>query len=195
MIFAGPVIALSGPPGAGKSTFGGKIAQWLQAERLDYDNYERITSRPAAEIADWLSRGAPIAEIPVPGLAEAVLSARARGPVVLETPLGRAHPALTGLIDVAIWLDTPLDLALSRKMQRMLAHLDAPNQAPGAATGWIRAHLSDYEGIIRPSLLVQAERVRPGCDRHGPNDGPAERTEAALRREIQARVRSGSALP
>lgn len=175
----GPVIALSGPPGAGKSTFGGWLAARFGAGHVDYDDYEQITRKPPAEIAEWLAKGAPIDAIPAPGLPEAVAVARAKGMVVFETPLGRAWPGTEGLIDLSIWIDTPLDLALSRKLQIMA------QTAPDAGfRDWLDGYLAAYAGVIRPSLLVQADRVQGLCDLVVPNLTDAGATQNQLAKAV-----------
>lgn len=171
-----PVIALSGPPGAGKTTLGRWLAGALGAARVNYDDYEKMTRRPPADVADWLARDAPIDEIPAPGLADAVNSARNLGPVVYETPLGKAWTPTRDMITLSIWIETPLDLALSRKLQIMATAWEEKGGPVAPCTQWFKGHLSAYEGIIRPSLLVQMERVRVLADVTVKNDRGVEQT-------------------
>ncbi|MEO1640533.1 MAG: hypothetical protein AAFU41_14930 [Pseudomonadota bacterium] len=160
----GPVIALSGAPGAGKTTIGRWLTEALGATRVNYDDYEQMTRRPPQEVAAWLDRGAPIAEIPAPGLQDAVARASASGTVIFETPLGRAWPATAQMITLSIWIDTPLDLALSRKLQIMARAWEEKGGPVASCTQWFTGHLKAYEEIIRPSLLVQNDRVRALAD-------------------------------
>jgi len=179
----GRVLALSGPPGAGKTTLGRWLSESLGAARVNYDDFEQMTKRPPDEIARWLERGAPIAEIPAPGLAAAVNEARQTGDVIFETPLGRAWPETAKMIDVSLWIETPLDLALSRKLQIMARAWEEKGGPVAPCTQWFTGHLKAYEAIIRPSLLVQTARVRAQADISVPNDAGFE---AAKRQTVAA---------
>ena len=173
----GPVIALSGAPGAGKTTLGRWLADTLGAVRVNYDDYEKMTRLPPPQIADWLDRGAPIADIPAPGLADAVATSRTDQVVSYETPLGRAWPATAGMSDLSIWAATPLDLALSRKLQIMARAWEEKGGPVAPCTQWFTGHLRAYEDIIRPSLLVQMERVQSLADVEVTNAGDLETTK------------------
>ena len=171
-----PVIALSGPPGAGKTTIGRWLADVLGAARINYDDYEQMTRRTPGEIAEWLDRDAPIDEIPAPGLFEAVNNARQQQAVVYETPLGKAWTPTREMITLSIWIETPLDLALSRKLQIMAEAWEERGGPVAPCTQWLKGHLSAYESIIRPSLLVQMDRVRSLADVVVHNDQGQQRT-------------------
>ncbi len=176
----GPVISISGPPGAGKSTLGRWLTTHLGATRVNYDDYEQMTRRSEAEVGEWLQRGAPIDEIPAPGLAEAVMSARAKGITIYETHLGRAWSPTRDLIDISIWIETPLDLALSRRLQT-IANLWEANGATGPhCAQWLKGHLHAYESIVRPSLLVQLDRVRSQADLIVQNDKAFDATRTQV---------------
>jgi uridine kinase len=176
----GVVIALSGPPGAGKTTMGRWLAERLKAARVNYDDHEQMTRRNEGEVADWLARGAPIDEIPAPGLAQAVDQARQSNTVVYETPLGKAWPPTRDMISLSIWIETPLDLALTRKLQIMAqAWRDKGGPADPCAQ-WFKGHFQAYEEIIRPSLLVQIERVRSQADVIVHNDKTIDETRAQV---------------
>ena len=177
---SGRVIAVSGPPGAGKTAVARFLIDALGATRVNYDDFERMTDRSEAEIADWLKRGAPFAEIPAPGLAEAVAAARERGgDVIYETHLGRAWPPTAEMIDVSIYLDTPLDLALSRNLRDFVQAWKKKGGPVSRGADWFDGHLAAYEAIIRPSLIAQIERVRPLADHVIDNAGPLDVTCAA----------------
>lgn len=171
------VIAVSAPPGGGKSTFSRALAAALPgAAVVEYDAYDQLTSMNPAEIAAWLAEGGSYERIDVPELVadlEALVSGgaivdratgrpiRAERFVVLETPFGRAHPQTAPLIGLSVFLDTPADVALARKVQELTVEARAE---PGNAAGfvdWLNGYLGHYLAIVRPAVAIQRERVLP----------------------------------
>lgn len=173
-----PVIAISGPPGSGKSTLATALAERLGAALLSYDDYEEITGRSPRAIEAWLAGGAPLAEVAVPGLREDLLALRAGAPVrhrpagragrgggavVHDTLVGRAHPATADLVDFMIWIETPLDVALARKLRRVVGAVRGRRDLEGLQ-GWLETYLGHYEGFVRRAYLLQRDRIAPGAD-------------------------------
>lgn len=156
---SGPVVAICGPPGAGKSTLAATLAaRWEGARVVDWDAWETFTHRPPEAIEAWLARGADPSEMSAPGLAEALAAAAARGPVAFETPVGRAHPETAPLIDLMVWIEAPADLALARKLSALLAIEGGPPR------DWMAGWLAAYPRVVRPAAALQAARVRPLAD-------------------------------
>jgi len=158
----GQVISVSGPPGAGKTALSEQLALGLGAQVVSYDDFELMTRQPVAKTLDWLRRGAPYDEVETPGLAEALATARAKGVVVFDTPLGRAHPETGGAIDIALWIECPLDVALARKIRQLSEHV--PSAQSAQFVEWLSAYLGHYEAIIRPACQIQKNRVGDTSD-------------------------------
>lgn len=170
------VVALCGPPGSGKSTLAAALAKHLGADacRVDHDDYDHGTRQSIAELQDWSTAGAAYEALPAPDLVRALSALRqgrgaenpnagcaiAPAPVILfESHFGRAHRDTAPLIDFVIWLDTPLDIALARKLTDFL-------RSPGGPppVGWLGDYLDNYQAVVGMLLRQQRERVRPGAD-------------------------------
>ncbi|WP_269930474.1 uridine kinase [Aminobacter sp. HY435] len=161
-----PIVAISGHPGGGKTTLTRALAGRLGVPSLHYDDYETMTSRPPSEVRDWMARGSDYDEIGLDRLVVALtdLSRRTPAPkvILLDTLLGRAHRQSGQIIDLLVWIDTPPDIALARKVAEAAARA-APAEA-SSFVGWLRSYLDHYQGFISGSYMLQRERVRPGAD-------------------------------
>ncbi len=175
------IVALSSPPGGGKSTFAAALAKRLGAARVEYDAYDRMTDMEPSAVRAWLAAGGPYDRVVVPELV-ADLAALAEGRpvpdrmhagllqprplVIFETPFGRAHAATAAFIDTSVFIDTPADEALARKLRQFVADQIA-DPGPGGAkrfVGWLDSYLSHYLAIVRPAIAMQRQRVLPLAD-------------------------------
>ena len=163
------VISIASPPGGGKTTLSRLLSARLHdAPILHYDDYEALTRRSPAEIERWLDDGAPLDEIPVPGYVEKLTSLKAAGTahVVVDGPLGRAHPPTAAMIDFLFFIDTPLDIALARvvrKQATLAAHTPDRDGAP-KFVGWLEGYLDNYARFMRRSYVMQRALVLPQAD-------------------------------
>ena len=170
------VIAVSAPIGGGKSSLSAALCQVLGAASVvAFDSYERMTERPISAIRQWLSAGAPLAEVPIPGLAADLTALRegrsVRDPLsgamvqpapflLLDSQFGREHPELRALVDFQVWIDVPADLALARKLRQYAATM---GQEAGFAA-WLDGYLENYQQVVRALLERQRETVGAHAD-------------------------------
>ncbi len=177
-----PVIAIAAPVGGGKTSLARAIASALgDASILSYDSYERSTAQPPEGIMRWIHNGARFDELPAPGLVEDLLHMR-RGEttidpryrvpahpgkrIIFEMPLGREYPATAGLIDLLIWIDTPLDTALARKIREFIADTRSTSGEIDARAflSWLDGYLDNYLRMVGTMLKIQRERVPVHAD-------------------------------
>ena len=188
-----PIIAISGHPGGGKTSLTKALADRLGAPALHYDDHERITSLPPQDVLDWIDRGSNYDEIRLDSLVREMerLSELEPRPacVLLDTLLGRAHRATGNLIHTLIWIDTPPDIALARKIREAAGRARAtPGEAP-AFVAWLDSYLAHYADFIAGTYDVQRERVRPFADiildGRAPLDSLTEEAASAIARRLE----------
>ncbi|HOI73407.1 MAG TPA: hypothetical protein PLO63_04595 [Syntrophales bacterium] len=172
-----PVIAIAAPVGGGKTSLSTAIASGLgDASLISYDHFEQATRGSAGDVERWIDDGARIDDLNVPGLAEALsrlkrgesaMDPRTGSPItagrwiVLETPLGREHAATAPLIDLLVWVDTPPDVALARKIREFTAlfPMTGGEHDARAFIAWLGGYLDNYLRIVSRMLQMQRERV------------------------------------
>lgn len=174
------VISVSGASGAGKTTLVRETVRRLGegAAVLFFDAYA-ATSHYPPDMGQWLRRGADPAAWRTPRLAKDLRALKEGIPVVLpdektrvapapfillEEPFGRARPEMASLIDLAVFIDLPLEIALARRLLRTLS-AKRFQEAPEAAADHLRDYLNRYlnEGV-RELYLAAAGIARRSSD-------------------------------
>ena len=171
------LIAVAAPVGGGKSTLVRGLAGRLPAASAIFlDHYERFTQRPVEEMRRWLRDGANPDALAIPRLAEDLAALKSGRSVadpltgstiapgrylLLETQFGRRHAATGQHIDFLVWIDTPLDLALARKLRQLADGID---ERDAAFAPWLRGYLESYLDLVSESLRVQRDTVRAQAD-------------------------------
>jgi uridine kinase len=171
------VIAISGPSGAGKSTaVRNLVARLSDATALYFDDYEASSVYP--DITQWLSDGADPNQFQTPRLSADLRALRAGVAiahpqsdeliqpsriVVLEEPFGRARDELAGLIDFVVCVELPLEIALARKLLRMLDFYLA-EQTADAFAKQLQFLLPWYLESGRELYAMVQRRVLQNCD-------------------------------
>jgi uridine kinase len=175
------VIAVAAPVGGGKSTLVKALASRLEgAAAIHFDHYERITEQPIEEIRRWMQDGADVDEMVIPRLADDLQALKLGGSVVdpqtgkaitarkyvlFETQFGRQHAATGRHIDFLVWVDTPLDVALARKIRQFAGELDVRNQEEFCAFApWLRTYLDNYIAVVGALLRIQRDTVGEHAD-------------------------------
>lgn len=164
------VIAVAGPVGAGKSSLTQALARALgDAPVLRFDDYQQATRQSVEQLEQWLSAGADFNTLEAPGLLDALEQLRGgageSGWLVFEMPLGRAYRNTAGHIDLLVWLDIPLDVALARKLRELAGSALAAGGPNIADTlHWMHDYLAHYMAVVRRVLLAQQACVKAEAD-------------------------------
>ena len=170
------VVAVSGPPGAGKTTLIhellGRIPDSVAIHLDDYESYTRMSS---TEIQAWMSsNGDPndfdlcdlardlqrLKQAPNDSHSKSTDGSISQNIIFFETLFGRQHHETGQWIDYQIWIDLPADLSLARNLQMVLRRVlaDRPeNHTAGAE--WVYQYLDHYNGFVRELLLTQQQWI------------------------------------
>lgn len=126
------IIGISGISGAGKSVLTQALGKELGATILFWDEYDEISQAPKDYIK-WYNESRDYSEWKYDALANVIkrlksgkeiacpVTKRQLIPtnyIVFDAPLGRKHIETGQYIDYSIFLDTPLDVALARRILR-----------------------------------------------------------------------------
>ena len=171
------VIGISGVTGGGKTAVAKRLAELLQdAVTLCFDDYDDTNIHPQ-DPQIWLAGGADYNAYETPVLTNDLRSLttgnHVTSPVdgskiapakyiVFDAPLGRAHLDSGRFIDFMVSIDTPLDVAMGRRLLR-----DFPGGSGRGAEETIsslRASLSSYLHGARSLYLEHQDQIRRSCD-------------------------------
>ena len=115
------VIAINSVSGGGKTALAEHLHESLSSSVLfrfgDFDD----TNIYQDDYYEWTIRGADLSDFDCPGMSKAIAEEIEKGKVryiILDFPWGRAHHRLKDLIDLSIYVDTPLDIAMARRILR-----------------------------------------------------------------------------
>lgn len=115
------VIAVNAISGGGKTSLVRELNQSLQSSKAFYfDEFDSTNVYPN-DFYDWHQRGASFSEFDCPGMYDAVTQS-IDDPnlkfIILDYPFGRDHHRFEDIIDLSIFIDTPLDVAMARRIAR-----------------------------------------------------------------------------
>jgi uridine kinase len=140
-------ICIAGTSGADKTTLTRALARRCRnALIVSFDDYA-YAPPSVLDSRRWIAEGADPAAWKVPKLTEDLLELRQGRPIrhsvtklvtiptpiiVVEEPFGRSRPELRALIDFVAVLDTPLEVALARRLLRELRSSEKTQSPPGS---------------------------------------------------------------
>jgi uridine kinase len=171
------VIGISSVSGGGKTAVAKKLAERLQdAVTLCFDDYDATNIHPE-NLQTWLMEGSDFNAWKTPVLTDDVQSLKAGNPItssvdgskilpakfiVFDAPLGRAHLDTGRFIDFMVFIDTPLDVAMARRLLRDIS--GDTEQDPADIIQKLRANLSRYLNGARSLYLGFQDQVKKRCD-------------------------------
>ena len=151
------VLSISAVSGGGKTTIIEKLKEILpNSISLHFDEYDFDCPK---EIIDWVQRGADYSEYIltplIDDIKEILSSEKTTEWILLDYPFSYVKDDIGKYIDVSIFLDTPLDVAMSRRLLR-----DHENSLSKDILDDIRC----YMNYARVCYLEMLKTVKPTCD-------------------------------
>ena len=182
------VIAISSVSGGGKTTLVKKTAELLNGTTLFFDDYRAVSQYPPNS-QQWVEDGANVNEWKTPQFARDVAALR-KGQsitmpedggtvqpsefIVIEEPMGRARAEMAAHIDFVAVIDTPLEIALSRRLIRDMGYFDIKDIDSATqeqlAEGfeklitYVRNFLGHYLRAGRALYNAVQEQAKASCD-------------------------------
>lgn len=174
------IACISAPSGGGKTTIVQQLIQRVpNSVALYFDDYdERVegANLHPVDLQQWLAAGTDYNAWQMPGLLRdlqqlksgqplspqrgAILSAPAF--VWLDAAFGRANASLRPYIDFMVFIDTPLDVAMARRIQRDYA--DPTRETAHTQLAQLHATTTAYLTWARAAYLELSRQVKPRSD-------------------------------
>lgn len=194
------IIGISAVTGGGKTAVTHRLTGVLQdAVALHFDDYDDTNVHPD-DLQHWFVAGADYDAYETPvftGHLEALKAGESiRYPVgnallnpkryvVADAPLGRAHTDSGRFIDLMVFIDTPLDIAMAR---RVLREIDREGRRPSSEVlEYAKGELSGYLAEARPLYEEFQKRMRDTSDVIVVGTLSIDAIVEEIRSEIQAR--------
>ena len=171
------VIGISAVGGGGKTVVTTRLAQVLgDSVALHFDDYDESNVHPD-DLQRWFAQGACYDAYETPVFTRHLKTLKAGrsichpvggttvGParyVVADAPLGRAHSDSGRFIDLMVFIDAPLDVAMARRMLRDIER--AAQSTAGEALRHVKDELSGYEARARAIYEHFQARMREASD-------------------------------
>ena len=171
------ITGMSSPSGGGKTAVAKRVSELLpDSVTIFFDDYDFDTVHPAS-FRTWLEDGANYNDWKCPKLRDDLTKLKAgqaifspvdgqtinpRKYVVFDAPLGYAHAETGGLIDLMVFIDTPLDVAMARRLLR--DYSSASDNRASTDVGRLAPVLSAYLDYGRGAYLEMDRQIKPTCD-------------------------------
>lgn len=178
------IVSISAVSGGGKTTITNRLKELLpKCTALYFDEYD-FNEQPE-DICDWVERGADYSEwnlFPILNDLSALINSKEKSLdyILLDYPFSRLHRALSNLIDFSIFIDTPLDIAMARRVLRDYKDSSIED---------IFREFNTYLSRGRYAYLSMLNKERNSCDAIIDGSDPIELIVKVLFEKISRRSR------
>jgi uridine kinase len=167
------IIALSSYGGGGKTTLARHLVATLNASLIAWDDYDEagMMTHPddwvAATTNDWKvpQLGKDLARLKQGQAINSPLDGSSIQPtpyIVFDAPLGYAHKETGQHIDFLVFIDTPLDVAMARRILR--DYFADKETLTAEQTKALKAEMQHYLKFSRAAFLNMDTSVKPQAD-------------------------------
>ncbi|MFD2115189.1 hypothetical protein ACFSTH_05640 [Paenibacillus yanchengensis] len=152
------VVSISAVSGGGKTTIVTELKKILvNSNALYFDNYN---FDGPDDICEWVEKGANVHDwilTPIVNDLNSLLAAEQQSAdyILLDYPFSYLHNEMSSLIDFTIFIDTPLDVAMARRLLR-----DYTNRP----IDHVRADACNYIARSRVAYMEMLQTVKPNSD-------------------------------
>ena len=115
------VIALYAPSGGGKTTIAGDLQSRVpNAGALYFDDRDYDAESGIGAIGEWVEEGGDVNRFQLQSLADEIeaMQQEKRDFIFLDYPFGYRHKLIAPYITLSVFIDTPLDIAMARRILR-----------------------------------------------------------------------------
>lgn len=172
------VVAIGAVSGGGKTAVTRALEKCLpNARSLYFDDRDYDTDSGIEDICRWTEEGADVSCFRLESLAGDLERLMLEQPefILMDYPFGYQHPLISGYIDYVVFIDTPLDIALARRMLR--------DRSKDTAFS-ILNDMALYLKKGRNAYLRGAEIARSGADLIVDGAQDVERITEAIRKAL-----------
>ncbi len=174
-------VGISAPSGGGKTALVRHLTQRVpQSVALYFDEYDDLAEGAnlhPRDLEQWVRDGADYNAWQMPGLIRDLAQlkqghtiqspidgalCRPQPIIFVDAAFGYANAQLRPYLDYVIYVDTPLDVAMARRIQRDYGVHAQPNA--DVARQQIQHMIATYLAWARQAYLAQVRQVKPACD-------------------------------
>lgn len=160
------IISISGISGSGKTTIANSlIAQLPNSEVIYFDNMP--VGLINQDYCEWSEAGADCNEWNLTSLTDEIIRLLAidLDYIIIDYPFGKANHNVSRYIDFSVWIDTPLDISLARRVLRDFTRRSQKRRPlKGDTINELSSYIDFYIARHRNTYIRHIETIKSNTD-------------------------------